>query len=204
MASAPVTTLRLCWVLPKKVASRIFLRLHGTIRAMLRRTKLAACAAAVVLLSGATSTAAAVEHNGGPGKDVFRGTPQKDTLRGKGGDDRLFGFAGEDLLLGGPGDDLIKGGPAHDEIGGGSGDDRLIAGRDPQLDRVYGSGGNDMLFVRGKDLADAGRGNDEVIATDPTSAMEIFCGPGEDKVVFNEETDAETFDCEQIKIRPLR
>jgi Ca2+-binding RTX toxin-like protein len=171
---------------------------------MLRRTELAACAAFVVLLSAAAPAAFPATRDGGPGKDVLRGTPQADTLRGKGGDDRLFGFAGEDLLLGGTGDDLIKGGPAHDEIGGGSGDDRLIAGRDPQLDRVYGAGGNDMLFVRGNDYADAGRGDDEVIATDPTSAMDIFCGPGDDTVVFNVETDAETFECEHIKLHPLR
>jgi len=151
----------------------------------------------------ATSAAVAVTKTGGPGNDVLRGTPQADTLRGKGGNDRLFGFRGENLLLGGPGDDLIKGGPAHDEIGGGTGDDRLISGRDHSLDRVYGSGGNDMIFVRGRDLADAGRGDDEVFATYPTSDMEIFCGPGEDTVVFNEETKASTFDCEHIKIRPL-
>ncbi|GAB3250325.1 hypothetical protein [Nocardioides dilutus] len=34
----------------------------------------------------------------------------------------------------------------------------------------------------------------------PTDATEIFCGTGNDVVVFNQETGASTYDCEQVEV----
>jgi Ca2+-binding RTX toxin-like protein len=169
---------------------------------MSRRTSLlATLTAAVTIVAVGSGPAGAVNENGTAGNDTLKGTNRADTLRGKGGHDKIFGYSGQDLLLGGPGNDNIKGGKGLDEIGGGKGNDRLISGLDNRLDRVHGNFGRDTLFVRGGDLADGGSGNDKVVATYPSPGMEIFCGPGEDSVVFNEQADeVQTHDCEHIDV----
>ena len=132
-----------------------------------------------LLLAGGAANA--VVKNGSPGDDRLRGTSGNDTLRGKGGDDSVRGFAGDDLLKGGSGGDYLNGGPGL---------------------RTYGQGGNDEIYLFGKDQASAGGGDDLIYATYPDKGMFIMCGTGEDEVIVNETPPKHAVfdDCENVHV----
>ena len=156
---------------------------------------------AALLVSGGAAYAEVL--NGTAFDDRLRGTPGADTLRGKPGNDKLMGLDGDDLMLGGPGRDYLNGGRGLDDIGGGSGRDVILAGRDPFVDRTYGQGGSDEIYVFGDDEVSGGGGNDLIIATYPGSAMFIMCGAGHDEVVFNQTPPSGTVttdDCEDVHV----
>jgi Ca2+-binding RTX toxin-like protein len=167
------------------------------------RTLATAAAALTITLVAGLSPAHAVIKNGGPGGDWLDGTAERDILRGKQGDDRLFGYAGDDNLIGGTGDDKLKGGPGGDDIVGGGGNDRLVAGFDNVRDYALGLIGNDVIYVSGNDEADGGEGDDRIFATYPAPGMRLDCGPGDDKVVLNEEPGPGVgiSGCEEVEVQ---
>lgn len=90
---------------------------------------------------------------GGPGADRLTGGLGSDNLSGGEGDDQLVGGDGPDVITGGPGDDTIEGGKGADALGGGPGNDVLSGGPDgdvlhggPGRDDLSGDDGGDFLF----------------------------------------------------------
>jgi peptidoglycan/xylan/chitin deacetylase (PgdA/CDA1 family) len=82
-------------------------------RSMRLLTFVVACAAT---LTFSASAAFALKLDGGPGRQVLRGTSAGDSLSGGPGNDALYGRGGADRLTGGPGSDTISGGPGADLI----------------------------------------------------------------------------------------
>jgi Ca2+-binding RTX toxin-like protein len=138
--------------------------------------------------------------------DGLRGGPRSDKLYGDRGVDRLFGNGGSDKLYGGIGnDEMWSAGYGNgrdlsdDYIRGGAGNDVLFATHDRYsnnyavltnylqrgVDRVYGDDGWDDIWVVGN-------------AAVGDSAKEIVdCGPGIDKVIFDEGVDIVNDTCEE-------
>lgn len=83
------------------------------------------------------------------------------------------------------GDDRIQtyGGSLVD---GGAGNDRLRSGASPYSDTIRGGPGNDVIFVRDRDLPFA-RGD------------KVFCGSGTDTVYVDDNKDKPASDCENVR-----
>lgn len=115
--------------------------------------------------SFARSLVAAIDYQGGSGKDQFvtsvAGLPVRvfgyggdddltggsaaDHLNGGEGHDRLDAAGGNDGLVGGVGDDVLLGAAGDDWLWGRDGHDRLVGGAG--ADRLWGEGGNDVLVT---------------------------------------------------------
>jgi Ca2+-binding RTX toxin-like protein len=137
-------------------------------------------AATAALLMSAAPAYAELIH-GTEGDDVLNGTAQGDAIYGHEGSDALRGRGGEDLLYGGAGTDILNGQKGYDQL--------------------YGGPGRDYLYPRANDFVSAGDGNDIVNAAYPGNAMVIRCGPGYDRVTFNEpHPGVELTGCEHVEI----
>ena len=122
------------------------------------------------------------------GADVLSGGDGRDRLYGNGGNDILMGSAGDDILDGGAGDDTLSGDAGSDVLIGGANHDVLYGqnstdtGEDNAVDylygdfgtnanevgsgrdRLFGQGGNDLLFGEGDDdFIDAGTGGSNIV-----------------------------------------
>jgi Ca2+-binding RTX toxin-like protein len=146
-------------------------------------------ATATLALSGAAYADVVV---GDGGDNDLVGTTGADTIRARAGDDVVHALAGDDDVLGGRGADRLR---------GEAGDDTLNAGRDPRDDRLYGGPDADTLYIFGRDRGWGGGGNDVVYATYAQGAMEIWCGPGNDRVIYNQPSPAvELHGCEHVRV----
>ena len=152
-----------------------------------------------VTASGAARAADTID--GTPGPDKIPGTPGADVITAKAGDDVVHAKAGDDLVLGGPGADTIHGQRGSDELRGDAGADVVDAGRDPQKDYVIGGGGNDKLYLRGRDNGYGGPGDDRVWSTYAQAGAKVRCGGGHDVLIFNQPSPAVVrYGCEVVKI----
>jgi len=122
---------------------------------------------------------------GTPGRDIIKGTKLKDVIISFGGNDRIRTFAGADVICAGAGRDRVDAGTSHpsgfDLVLGGPGDDRLSLG--PELGKLFGQGGNDVLLgSRGGDNLYGGPGNDVLRGrSNPFFNSDIlYGGPGND------------------------
>ncbi|MGB9364900.1 MAG: VCBS domain-containing protein [Xanthobacteraceae bacterium] len=144
---------------------------------------------------------------GGGLDDIVIGGNGSDTIDGGSGNDTLSGGDGNDVLTGGLGDDLIDGGDGTDayvlttagfvnlasgvafSTNGPGGFDRLV-----NIEQVYGSAFNDIIFGdnadntlaggAGDDRIDAAGGDDIVIAGEGTDRLDG--GAGINRVVYTE------------------
>lgn len=105
--------------------------------------------------------------------EALEGGAGDDELRGDDGANRLSGGGGRDLLDGRGGRDDLSGGEAGDVLTAGDGDDLLLGGGG---DRLNGGAGDDELAVGRRDHADAGSGNDLLIAHGRPRSL--ACGAG--------------------------
>lgn len=145
--------------------------------------------ALVPFMIGAAGAATIV---GDAGDNHLNGTAGADTIRAKAGDDVVHGLAG---------DDRIRGGKGADVLWGEGGEDLLDAGRDPRIDRLHGGPAADTLYLFGRDRGWASSGNDIVYGTYAQEGMEIWCGPGVDRVVYNQPSPmVELHDCEHVRV----
>lgn len=94
-----------------------------------------------------------LQVDGGPGKDVLRGSRAADTLLGGPGDDELRGEGG---------DDVVDGGAGHDDLQG----DSVLTGETTWGTPVSPAFGGDRLLARDGegDLLRCGPGTDAVVA----------------------------------------
>lgn len=92
-----------------------------------------------------------VQVTGSAGNDVLYGSRLNDIIEGLEGSDRLVGGLDNDILKGGPGNDILVGGPGVDALGGGPGND-VIRARDGLADRIFCSGGTDVVVADAIDV----------------------------------------------------
>lgn len=128
-----------------------------------------------------TGTAGADWLDGAAGNDTLQGGDGNDTLRGSGGWDILSGQRGDDLLYGGAGNDVLDGGDGADQLHGGAGRDTLYANDDGRVDRLYGEGGDDILWSGYSDRAFGGDGRDTIEVTHAHGAVAMG-GAGDDSI----------------------
>jgi Ca2+-binding RTX toxin-like protein len=152
-----------------------------------------AATATVALLPALAGTAAYADLvTGDAGDNHLVGTTGPDTIRAQAGDDVVHALDGGDRVLGGKG---------ADRLWGEGGKDVLDAGRDPRVDRLYGGPADDTLSLFGRDRGWAGPGNDLVYGTYAEGSMEIWCGAGNDRVVFNQPSPAVALHgCEHVRV----
>lgn len=91
-----------------------------------------------------STTAIAVNFNGGAGLDTLTGGTKDDILSGGNDNDTLFGGTGNDTLNGDSGNDSLDGGAGNDVLNGGTGLDTLRAGAGN--DTMSGGTGNDVFL----------------------------------------------------------
>lgn len=152
------------------------------------------------------SSSAADLMFGGAGNDWMSGGRGDDTLFGGDGDDELIGNAGADTLFGGAGndrlyggerarsaaldfsDDYLDGGDGADQLTGsagnnfllgGAGNDDIGAGAGDNV--IEGGAGNDTISATGRDVVDAGDGDDTVM-TFGIGSVRISGGAGDDRI----------------------
>lgn len=150
---------------------------------------------------------------GGGSWDDSPGRPEEevgnDTLVGGGGPDFLVGGFGNDRVDAGTGDDRLAGNDGNDLLDGGPGNDSLEVysmGSEPDngsggKDRMLGGPGNDGIYtLHGRDVVNAGAGNDRVFSLDELwqlrGAATVDCGPGND--YFGPERGDVASGCERI------
>lgn len=162
---------------------------------------------AVLVLATGVAWAATVDCKVG----VFcEGTDEPDDLNGTNQPDEMSGLQDDDLLVGFMGADEMYGDdpePVGDDTST-DGDDELIGYRGP--DTLLGFGGSDYLRGgRGDDRIDAteesdnpgkdtvrgSRDQDSIDADDGFKDI-IFCGRGEDEVIFDKGLDVVADNCE--------
>lgn len=159
------------------------------------------CAVSAAAIPFTVIAAHAATVTGDGGNNTLRGTNSNDRIFGLGGDDRLHGRNGDDQVRGGAGSDLVQLGRGRDFAFGGGGIDTVDAGRDNLVDRVYGGAAGDEIFAFGPDLVWGGSGDDVIYATYTSPEMEIWCGGGNDHVIFNSPGPAvETHSCEHVRV----
>ena len=134
-------------------------------------------ASMALMVCVAASVALAVTKNCNEDDPCF-GTNGPDTLIGSDGNDHIFGLGGPDTIRGREGEDEISGGGGGDELRGGADNDTIFAGFGD--DTVFGSSGNDGIDVSG---------DQELGFQD-----KVFCGPGLDVVILDENDDVVTDD----------
>lgn len=165
--------------------------------------RLAALLVAAALAAAGPAHAAVRGGTPTPGPDHLTGTAGPDSIDALAGNDVVHSLGGADLVFGGPGADVVRGGRGADELRGGGGDDLLDAGSDHARDVGVGGFGNDRIYVRGTDLAFGGAGADRIWATYAVAGAEVRCGPGEDRLVFNQPSpDVVRRGCEHVRVRP--
>jgi hypothetical protein len=133
-----------------------------------------------------------IEGTNGP--DVIDGTEQGDIINAEGGSDNVYGNGGHDTIDAGDGHDYVSGDAGNDFIIGGTGDDWLDGdgiweapgdGNDfldggSGDDKLYGKGGDDMLFSgSGEDELDGGSGDDTLVV-DGNGRDDLYGGTGAD------------------------
>ena len=127
----------------------------------MNRKTIATLAVVVValLLASGVVLARSITCPGG----VCLGTKRADTITGTVGTDEINGRGGGDTIDGGNGSDTIAGGGGNDTI--------TDIGVVPDIDRVSGGKGNDIIDVREGDPGDA--------------PDQVDCGPGTDTIFFD-------------------
>ena len=115
---------------------------------------------------------------------VCTGTDQNDQMTGDSGKNEINGKLGDDIMKGGLGDDFIEGDSGNDKIDGGDGDDVIQGGFG--ADTIKGGEGNDKIYHR------------DSRATSPDNSIDIIdCGPGQDEVWINTQSDVDSaINCE--------
>jgi Ca2+-binding RTX toxin-like protein len=111
---------------------------------------------------------------GGQARDVVRGNDVSNLFYGVVGNDSLYGRGGDDRLEGGLGADALIGGADNDVLRGGLG-----------VDTVYGDNPE----------VPAEKGDDEIDVRDGQEDT-VDCGPGTDRVFFDESIDDVSKNCE--------
>jgi Ca2+-binding RTX toxin-like protein len=111
-----------------------------------------------------------------------------DVVYGYKGDDRIFGNGGADVYYGGPGDDNLE---ADCDLDSACGEDEKHGG--PGNDRIVGNLKSEKHF--------GGRGNDFFLDADSFDRNPDYfrCGPGTDRVIYNEGLDRVADDCEILE-----
>jgi hypothetical protein len=146
-------------------------------------------AALLPVMAGAAHADTVVGDNG---DNHLLGTAGADTIRAKGGDDVARGLAGNDRINGGRGSDVLW---------GDAGRDVLDVGRDSRVDRAHGGIGADTLYIFGRDRGWGSGGNDRIYGTYAQHGMEIWCGAGEDRVVYNQPSPTVVLHgCEHVRV----
>jgi Ca2+-binding RTX toxin-like protein len=112
-------------------------------------------------------------------------------------------FAASPVLTGTNGDDQLKGTRHAEEIRGLRGEDEIVDGLGKDV--VYGGAGSDNLIGYGGDTSvDSFRGaagGDTIQSGDvPATKDRVSCGSGRD-LVYADEADAVSDDCERVRIR---
>ena len=130
-----------------------------------------------------------VPCNGTPEDDELTGTAGQDVMRGLKGKDTMRGLAGQDTEYGGSGNDILYGGKGNDRLVGGDGNDIIYGGLG--ADTIQGGTGDDKIY-HSRDMT-AG-------LTSPDDSKDtIDCGPGNDEVWINVQTDHDTsINCETV------
>lgn len=127
------------------------------------------------------------------GRDFGQGNRGDDTIMGGGG--------GTDTLLGGQGNDLLNAssvkpvgggtleavgdrfGMAGDFLNGNLGNDTIFAGLGD--DRIFGEDGDDYIQdLGGRNVLDAGAGNDTIVAVNATASNTVSGGAGNDVILL--------------------
>jgi Ca2+-binding RTX toxin-like protein len=130
--------------------------------------------------------------------DIVYGTSAKNVILAfRGGADVVYGYRGDDSLQGREGADTYYGGPGHDylaadcDLDSYCGEDEKHGG--PGSDHIVGNLRSEKHF--------GGRGNDLLV--DPDSFRRnpdsFRCGPGTDRVIYNEGVDRVADDCEVLE-----
>jgi VCBS repeat-containing protein len=105
---------------------------------------------------------------------------------GTSGNDSILGTTGDDTIAGLGGDDTLRGEQGSDSLDGGDGADVLDGGSDIGVsDTLAGGDGNDTIsgFGLGADVADAGDGDDRVVAELSDSTVStLTLGAGADTI----------------------
>jgi Ca2+-binding RTX toxin-like protein len=124
----------------------------------------------------------------GSGNDTILTGDDDDTITAAGGDNDIDAGIDDDDITTGDGSDTIVGGEGSDTVLSGGGDDRIFGGLNPDdvpVDELNipdapdgGSSGPDPDEENGRDLIDAGAGNDTVFGQDDDDTM--FGGTGND------------------------
>jgi Ca2+-binding RTX toxin-like protein len=120
--------------------------------------------------------------------------------RGTNGDDRLLGTSGRDIINGLRGSDVIRGRAGDDVLRDYSG---VGTGRrlDPTSDAFYGGLGDDLIYSSQHDRVHAGSGNDTIYADYLKPGDVIFCGPGRDVVIENDDYSGIALrGCEKLRV----
>jgi serralysin len=93
--------------------------------------------------------------------NTINGTSVNNTLTGTTLKDKIYGLAGNDILRGQDNNDLLFGGDGNDQLFGGNGNDTLTGGRNN--DQLFGETGADILIGVDPTLAQAGKGEIDVL-----------------------------------------
>lgn len=157
-----------------------------------RRWALTGATFATALVATMTGSAYAALVVGDAGDNDLVGTAGADTIRAKAGDDVVHARSGDDRILGGKGRDVLW---------GQGGKNVIDAGHDARRDVVHGGPNVDTLYLYGRDHGYGGDGNDVIYGTYATGAMEIWCGPGQDRVIFNQQSPGvAVHGCEHVQV----
>lgn len=123
-----------------------------------------------------SSSAEAVDIDGGYGIDTITGSDFNDTIYGNLGGDNLKGGDGTDILI------------------GGEGSDRLYDADDQYSDTLIGGLGNDIIYLRG-DVGTGGAGSDTFIILDNAWNSQITdFNPDEDRIFFGDVSAVDALD----------
>jgi Ca2+-binding RTX toxin-like protein len=164
------------------------------------------------LLALGSATLLVVAVLGAPAfADVFNGDDDPNTIVATNGNDTIRGYAGADVITArkgndtvkaGAGDDRVDAGQGADQVWGGGGNDVLDIGTaDDREDRAYGQAGDDTVYLRFTDDAWGGRGNDRFEAVYAARGMQIDCGAGVDRVIFNQPSpQVQLVGCEKVTV----
>jgi Ca2+-binding RTX toxin-like protein len=154
----------------------------------------------------AVQAVAALQLDGGPGRDMVDGTRLADTIAGGPGSDAISSYDGDDHLTGGPGVDLLEAGDGNDVVEGGAGNDAIRLDASPLGEdscfrasgRLYknigrgGSGNDGITGGKGEDRVEGGPGDDELVAGEGHDT--ILGGPGRD-VIWSRDGQRDNVNC---------
>jgi Ca2+-binding RTX toxin-like protein len=179
-------------------------------RRLVRRTTLllGAMLTALVVAGGVAWAANVIQcpndPGGNPGEcwdtdknDIVHGTSGNDEIFTSLGADIVYGYGGNDDFQGREGPDIYYGGPGHDylaadcDLDSACGEDEKHGG--PGNDHIVGNLRSEKHF--------GGRGDDLLVDPDAFHRNPDYfsCGPGTDRVVYNEGVDRVADDCEILE-----